>query len=152
MFTKTNVHFVLMTVTAAIATAVALNFIVSVCTSVGPSSIHSLYLPVSMLLLPFAAAMQTSHDAKAVLEGTCTGLIVGLAFVTSMSYMDAASSVEEMRSYLTLHMHITQYGSIAFVFVIIASLNGFVGGWILDSIGKARAERQRKARLKQLRR
>ncbi len=125
MYSKQNLLFVLMTVTAATAAGVALTFMLSVYTSAEHASSKEVLIAASTLLLPLGAAVWVSPDFKTATEGTCVGMLVGLAFAVSSLYTSDAPGIEEVRAYFVLHAHILDYLFIVFGLVIASSLGGF---------------------------
>lgn len=125
MFSKQNLLFLLMTVTAATATSATLTFMLSVYMSAEAPTIKSALTAVSTLLLPLGSAVWVSPDFKTTVEGMCVGMLVGLAFAVSTLYTSDAAGIEKVRAYFILHAHILDYLFITFGLVIAATLGGF---------------------------
>lgn len=125
MFSKQNLLFLLMTVTAATATSATLTFMLSVYMSAEAPTIKTTLTAVSTLLFPLGSAVWVSPDFKTTVEGICVGMLVGLAFAVSSLYTSDAPGIEEVRAYFILHAHILDYLFIVFGLVIASSLGGF---------------------------
>jgi hypothetical protein len=152
MFTRHNVHFTLMVLTTAIAAATALNFMIGVGARPRVSGVRDLYLPLSMLCLPFGAALWVAPDHKTALEGGSAGLITGLTFVAYMILVDRSPTGAVLYEQFIRQGYIIGYGYVVFAFVILATLSGFASGWAMVALGEARERARHKARAEQLKR
>jgi len=152
MFTKRNVHFVLMTLASALAVATTLNFMLQAFVNIQMLNLQDAYFVLSMLLLPFGAALWIAPSVRTALEGTCLGLIVGLGFVVYILVLGDTAQAFAMRQYFILHAHIIDFGFMAFAFVIMASLCGFTSGWGMFHLGEYLRRSRQRARASRLRR
>lgn len=152
MFAKENLYFLLMMATTAVATYTALSFMIGVQLGLTPPNAETMRFAASTLLIPFGAALWAAPNSKAALEGGCWGLIMGLGFTVYPIFIDPAPWADVARNYLIVQRHITDFGFIAFAFVIMATLSGFSMGLGLYIIGKVLRRARKKKHLERLKR
>ena len=151
MFAKENVHFLLMTLAASIATYVILNAMLGIGLYLEMPSVAEAKLVYTIILLPFGAGFWIAPSVKPVAEGTAVGMMTGFAFVTYLFVLNANVDSNILIEYL-LYIHFWEMGALVFVFVTLATICGAGAGWLLHFFAQRYKRMKHNTRAKRFRR
>ena len=151
MFAKENVHFLSMTLAAAIATSVMLNAMLGIGLYLKMPSIAEAKLAYVIALLPACLGFCIAPNIRVVAEGAAVGMMTGFAFITYTFVLNANVDSNILIEYL-LYIHFWESGAIIFLFVTLATLSGTGSGWLLHFFVERHKRMKHRARARRFRR